>query len=185
MRAHHCSPVRSPSLPSSLAHHRSPVLNPTSSVKSSINGKPLEQKHLFTFDRTFGPASTQEDVFDEVSMLVQSALDGYRVSIFAYGQTGSGKTHTMIGDPNDEGIIPRSVRQIFETAEKDSERGWRFAMKAVGRYYCYCRCRPRGRSTCRPTCAPTLPLTPPSPPSFVRSLARSLARPCSRFTTKS
>ena len=164
-------------------------LNP-SSVKSSINGKPLEQKHLFTFDRTFGPTSTQEDVFDEVSMLVQSALDGYRVSIFAYGQTvsvtvvdcdddvgcddgdgsrcaalsaphppfpfpslspspgyptpltfsplvrfipyqGSGKTHTMIGNASDEGIIPRSVRQIFETAEKDSERGWRFTMKAA------------------------------------------------------
>ena len=105
-------------------------LNPQS-IKSSINGKPLEQKHLFTFDRTFGPASTQEDVFDEVSMLVQSALDGYRVCIFAYGQTGSGKTHTMVGNPSDEGIIPRSVRQIFETAEKDSERGWRFTMKAA------------------------------------------------------
>lgn len=146
------------------------MLNPTSSVKSSINGKPLEQKHLFTFDRTFGPASTQEDVFDEVSMLVQSALDGYRVSIFAYGQTGSGKTHTMIGDPNDEGIIPRSVRQIFETAEKDSERGWRFAMKAVGRYYCCC---PTTRSTVdlEVDRISTLPLTPPFS-SFVRSLAR-------------
>jgi kinesin family protein C1 len=100
-------------------------------VKSSINGKPLEQKHLFTFDRTFGPTSTQEDVFEEVSMLVQSALDGYRVCIFAYGQTGSGKTHTMIGHEGDEGIIPKSVRQVFETAKRDSERGWSFAMKAA------------------------------------------------------
>ena len=105
-------------------------LNPQC-VKSSINGKPLEQKHLFTFDRTFGPTSTQEDVFEEVSMLVQSALDGYRVCIFAYGQTGSGKTHTMVGNADDEGIIPRSVRQVFETAEKDSERGWSFTMKAA------------------------------------------------------
>ncbi len=89
------------------------------------------QKHMFTFDRTFGPRSTQEEVFEEVSMLVQSALDGYRVCIFAYGQTGSGKTHTMLGNPSDEGIIPRSVRQVFSTADKDLERGWKYTMKAA------------------------------------------------------
>lgn len=100
-----------------------------SNQKSALNKD--AQKHMFTFDRTFGPCSTQEEVFEEVSMLVQSALDGYRVCIFAYGQTGSGKTHTMLGNPSDEGIIPRSVRQIFSTAEKDSERGWKYTMKAA------------------------------------------------------
>ena len=54
----------------------------------------------------------QEQVFEEVSQLVQSALDGYKVCIFAYGQTGSGKTHTMMGPQfchELRGIIPRQA----------------------------------------------------------------------------
>ena len=34
-------------------------------------------------------------MFEELSQLVQSSLDGYKVSIMSYGQTGSGKTFTM------------------------------------------------------------------------------------------
>lgn len=36
------------------------------------------------------------ELFSDVQPFVQSALDGYNVSIFAYGQTHSGKTHTMV-----------------------------------------------------------------------------------------
>ena len=42
----------------------------------------------FDFDRVFGPEVRQEGIFEDVSQLVTSALDGYNVCIFAYGQTG-------------------------------------------------------------------------------------------------
>jgi len=53
-------------------------------------------------------------VFDEVSDLVQSALDGYKVCLFSYGQTGAGKTHTMQGSRSIEGqgIIPRAISKV-------------------------------------------------------------------------
>ena len=71
----------------------------------------------------------QEEVFDEISQLVQSALDGYKVCIFAYGQTGSGKTHTMLGSPDDRGMIPRAMDQIFASSAAMEAQGWTFDMR--------------------------------------------------------
>ena len=39
------------------------------------------QKHSFMFDKVFIPDASQEDVFVEISQLVQSALDGYKVNL--------------------------------------------------------------------------------------------------------
>nr|BAB09933.1 kinesin-like protein [Arabidopsis thaliana] len=90
------------------------------------------QKHAFTFDKVFAPTASQEDVFTEISQLVQSALDGYKVCIFAYGQTGSGKTYTMMGRPGnveEKGLIPRCLEQIFETRQSLRSQGWKYELQ--------------------------------------------------------
>eukprot|EP01063_Lacrimia_lanifica_P036039 TRINITY_DN702_c1_g3_i1.p1 TRINITY_DN702_c1_g3~~TRINITY_DN702_c1_g3_i1.p1 ORF type:complete len:666 (+),score=282.23 TRINITY_DN702_c1_g3_i1:187-1998(+) len=87
------------------------------------------EDHSFRYDHVFGTSATQEDVFSEVSPLVQSCLDGFRVCIFAYGQTGSGKTYTMEGPPNNKGVIPRAVNMIFEkVTELQKERGFKCSL---------------------------------------------------------
>jgi len=68
----------------------------------------------FEFDAVYEPSTTQEHVFEDVHMLVTSALDGYNVCIFAYGQTGSGKTYTMEGSTSNPGVNFRALARLFE-----------------------------------------------------------------------
>jgi len=99
-----------------------------SHLSLNYNGEAYE----FEFDKVFGCNSSQEQVFEEVSGLVQSALDGYKVCIFAYGQTGSGKTFTMQGtkETHGWGLIPRSLSQILETANAMRSKGWAWSLQA-------------------------------------------------------
>ena len=93
--------------------------------KSSL-GNITNKRNSFSFDRVFRPSSANAEIFDEISQLVQSALDGYNVCIFCYGQTGSGKTYTMSAE---DGMIPRAVRQIYDTAKSLEDKGWKYSME--------------------------------------------------------
>jgi kinesin family protein C1 len=93
--------------------------------RSSL-GTVTRPQHSFSFDRVFCPNADNGEIFDEISQLIQSALDGYNVAIFAYGQTGSGKTHTM---SSADGVIPQAVRQIYGWAKSLEEKGWKYTME--------------------------------------------------------
>lgn len=109
-------------------------------AEKSLDGMKVRRaEHSYEFDRVYPMDATQQDIWNDVSELVQSALDGFRVCIFAYGQTASGKTHTMLGPsssswatmaPEDKGIMPRAVEQIFLFANETARDKWSYKLTA-------------------------------------------------------
>lgn len=75
-----------------------------------------EEPKTFTYDHCYDISSTQEQVYEDLGKnIVSQGLEGYNGTIFAYGQTGSGKTHTMMGNPDSLGIVPRISADLFTT----------------------------------------------------------------------
>lgn len=115
---------------------RPSIVSKTDGVTAEITkyeGEEAIETHKWTFDKAFDMATSQDDIFNEVSEFVQSALDGYNVCIFSYGQTGSGKTHTMQGYGRNEmaGIIPRAIAQIGNYRDMMMEKGWVYTMQVT------------------------------------------------------
>ncbi|XP_050619031.1 LOW QUALITY PROTEIN: kinesin-like protein KIF18B [Macaca thibetana thibetana] len=72
----------------------------------------------FVFDRIFGEAATQQDVFQHTThSILDSFLQGYNCSVFAYGATGAGKTHTMLGREGDPGIMYLTTVELYRRLE--------------------------------------------------------------------
>lgn len=84
-------------------------------------------KKDFEFDRVYGPHVGQADLFADIQPFVQSAFDGYNVSLFAYGQTSSGKTHTMEGSSHDRGLYARSFEELFDLSNSDATSTSRYS----------------------------------------------------------
>lgn len=92
--------------------------------KSQARGKVLEDKS-FTFDNSFWSHDEQDEHYahqeDVYNCLGEEFLDhnfeGYHTCIFAYGQTGSGKSYTMMGTPEQPGLIPRTCEDLFQRIE--------------------------------------------------------------------
>ncbi|CAK7290646.1 Kinesin-like protein KIF18B [Vulpes lagopus] len=76
----------------------------------------------FVFDRVFGEAATQQDVFQHTThSILDRFLQGYNCSVFAYGATGAGKTHTMLGREGDPGIMYLTTMELYKRLEAHQE----------------------------------------------------------------
>jgi len=94
----------------------------------------LAKQKDFTYDYCYDSIDenskqfkSQEAVFADIGKLILcNAYEGFNGTLFTYGQTGSGKTHTLMGPPDDAGIIPRAVACLFhwrDAAEPTLKKG--------------------------------------------------------------
>ena len=75
----------------------------------------LIKEHQFFFDYVYGPTATQEAVYQGTAQkLLPDIINGFNATVFAYGATGSGKTYTMLGTINKEGVMTRSISELFK-----------------------------------------------------------------------
>ncbi|KAJ1277422.1 hypothetical protein BS78_04G002500 [Paspalum vaginatum] len=72
------------------------------------------------FSAVFPPDSTQLDIFAQVmSPLVEDFLGGKSGLLVAMGPTGSGKTHTVFGSTRNPGILPLTLREVFNAQDQN------------------------------------------------------------------
>lgn len=103
-----------------------PNLTDPANIRSQSR-KVIEQKH-FTFDNSFWSHDQadehyahQEDIYNCLGEeFLDHNFEGYHTCIFAYGQTGSGKSYTMMGTPDQPGLIPRTCEDLFQRIESSS-----------------------------------------------------------------
>lgn len=97
---------------------------PPDSKNKSVKAA-LENSRTFAFDKSYwsfnqedGNFAGQEDLFSDLGKpLLDNAFQGYNNCIFAYGQTGSGKSYSMMGYGEEEGVIPKICRDMFQRIE--------------------------------------------------------------------
>eukprot|EP01059_Diplonema_ambulator_P029382 TRINITY_DN4878_c0_g1_i1.p1 TRINITY_DN4878_c0_g1~~TRINITY_DN4878_c0_g1_i1.p1 ORF type:complete len:993 (+),score=295.70 TRINITY_DN4878_c0_g1_i1:46-3024(+) len=98
-------------------------LHPEEEAANHMAGTKRRKPHSYVFDKVYGPAATQLDIFHgTVKGLLPPLFAGYNSSVFCYGATGAGKTYTMMGDEQSmPGMIPMAVAEVFQMAAAHRE----------------------------------------------------------------
>lgn len=101
-----------------------------SSTLELWNCRNSEESIRYRFHKFFDEDSTQEKIYhNSVCPLIPLMLQGQNASVFAYGPTGAGKTHTMVGSPDEPGLIPRCAAELFkliDTHHQDPTVPWKY-----------------------------------------------------------
>jgi hypothetical protein len=101
------------------------VPNDSDPANAKARTRKIVEEKSFTFDNSFWSHDTddkhyahQEDVYNCLGEeFLDHNFEGYHTCIFAYGQTGSGKSYTMMGTPDQPGLIPRTCEDLFQRIE--------------------------------------------------------------------
>ncbi|NWV04588.1 KI18A protein, partial [Ptilonorhynchus violaceus] len=107
------------------------VFDPKEEEVSFFNGKRLTHRDInkrqrkdlkFMFDAIFDESSSQLEVFEHTTKrLIDGFLNGYNCTVLAYGATGAGKTHTMLGSPEDPGVMYLTMMTLYKRMDQIKE----------------------------------------------------------------
>ncbi|GAU38963.1 hypothetical protein TSUD_378390 [Trifolium subterraneum] len=78
------------------------------------------QKYSFTFDKVFDHKASQEHVFTEISQLVQSALDGYKIFLVSQALKDQGWKYTMQASVLE--IYNETIRDLLSPTENPGKK---------------------------------------------------------------
>ncbi|KAG3146038.1 Kinesin-like protein [Phytophthora idaei] len=99
----------------SIHSHQKP--RHASASPAIANGTRRREKH-YAFDYVFTPNDDQQKVYQHTTkFLIHGVLNGFNATVFAYGCTGAGKTYTMLGTPEEPGIMAKTLDDLFRNIE--------------------------------------------------------------------
>ncbi|XP_074951034.1 kinesin-like protein KIF18A [Phalacrocorax aristotelis] len=107
------------------------VFDPKEEEVSFFHGKKLTHRDInkrtkkdlkFVFDAVFAEDSSQLEVFEHTTKtVIDGFLNGYNCTVLAYGATGAGKTHTMLGSPEDPGVMYLTMMTLYSCMDQIKE----------------------------------------------------------------
>ncbi|KAF9548435.1 hypothetical protein EC957_006651 [Mortierella hygrophila] len=100
------------------------VLNDTDVLMVPPPSPKQRKTSEYKFTRVFDESATQSRIFEETCLPLLTPLlrqDNYKALIFSHGVTKSGKTHSTIGSPGQAGIIPRTLKVLFDSIAESSQ----------------------------------------------------------------
>lgn len=79
----------------------------------AVDGTAAEKE--YQLDGIWPGTTSQAFIFENIALpIVDKVLDGYNGTICCYGVTGSGKTFTTFGEKNNEGMVTRTIKYLFQ-----------------------------------------------------------------------
>ncbi|NWU97640.1 KI18A protein, partial [Upupa epops] len=107
------------------------VFDPKEEEVSFFHGKRVTHRDLnkrqkkdlkFVFDAVFDENSSQLEVFEHTTKsVIDGFLNGYNCTVLAYGATGAGKTYTMLGSPEDPGVMYLTMMELYNCMDQIKE----------------------------------------------------------------
>lgn len=101
----------------SISNEDERILSINSANVEKLNvGDNLKLINSYKFSKVFGENSSQEEVFEcTCKPLIDDLIINKKSGlVFTYGMTNAGKTFTVIGTPEQPGILPQALKNLLE-----------------------------------------------------------------------